>query len=153
MIILKPTDPRHSDVKSLLAQSDRLMLSLYPPASNHLDPPETLAGDHVLFLGAYDDSALVGCGAVKLMQDDGCYGEIKRVFVVPAARGAGIATSIMRELEAHLLAHGVSLARLETGIHQPEAINFYHRSGYADRGPFGAYRPDPLSIFMEKKIA
>lgn len=149
---LKRLDPLTEAARVLLEQADRLMISLYPPASNHLDPPETLARDNVLFLGAYAGSDLVGCGAVKLMDDDGRYGEIKRVYVIPTARGGGIATRIMRELEAHLLKEQIPYARLETGIHQSEAINFYHKLGYIDRGPYGAYQPDPLSIFMEKVL-
>ena len=149
---IKRLDPFLEEARELLRQSDEMMIALYPPASNHLDPPETLASDNVLFLGAYAGQELVGCGAVKLLHDDGCYGELKRMFVIPAARGRGIATLIMRDLEAHLIQQRVPIARLETGIHQPEAINFYHKHGYTDRAPFGSYRPDPLSIFMEKSI-
>ena len=42
--------------------------------------------------------------------------------------------------------------RLETGTKQPEAIALYRKFGYVERGPFGAYKPDPLSIFMEKRL-
>ena len=149
---IKRLDPFLEEARELLRQSDAMMIALYPPASNHLEPPEALAKDNVLFIGSYAEDRLLGCGAVKIMDDDGVYGEVKRVFVVPAARGGGIATLIMRELELHLGRQQVGLARLETGIHQLEAINFYHTLGYTERGPFGAYRPDPLSIFMEKRI-
>ena len=151
-MLIKRLDPFLEEARELLRQSDEIMIALYPPASNHLEPPEALARDNVLFLGAYTESELVGCGAVKVMNDDGCYGEVKRVFVIPVARGSGIATLIMRDLEAHLINQRVFIARLETGIHQPEALSFYHKLGYTDRGPFGAYRPDPLSLFMEKSI-
>ena len=151
-VVLKVIDPRLPAVRALLDQSDQLMTSLYPPASNHLESPQDLAKDNVLFLGAYGGPELVGCGAVKLMNDDGCYGELKRMFVIPAARGNGIATLILRDLEAHLVKQQVAIARLEAGIHQPVALSFYRKLGYTERGPFGAYRPDPLSIFMEKSI-
>jgi putative acetyltransferase len=42
--------------------------------------------------------------------------------------------------------------QLETGTKQPEAIALYRKFGYAERGPFGAYKPDPLSLFMEKRL-
>ena len=149
---IKRLDPFLEEARELLRQSDEMMIALYPPASNHLDPPETLASDNVLFLGAYTETELVACGAVKLMDDDGCYGEVKRMFVIPVARGRGIATLIMRDLEAHLIKQRAVIARLETGIHQQEAIGFYRKLGYTDRGPFGSYRLDPLSIFMEKLL-
>ena len=42
--------------------------------------------------------------------------------------------------------------RLETGIRQAEAIALYRSSGYVDCEPFGEYRLDPLSRFMEKRL-
>jgi putative acetyltransferase len=42
---------------------------------------------------------------------------------------------------------------LETGISQPEALAFYARAGYVNRGPFGGYPDDPFSMFMEKELA
>jgi putative acetyltransferase len=42
--------------------------------------------------------------------------------------------------------------RLEMGGLQPEALSLYRSAGFVEIGPFGAYGPDPLSIFMEKEI-
>ena len=44
------------------------------------------------------------------------------------------------------------LLRLETGIHNTEALALYRRAGFRDCDPFGDYAPDPLSVFMEKDI-
>lgn len=151
-IDVRDTDPRSPDVRRLLALSDEYMGGLYPPESNHLEPAEALCAGNVIFLGAFAGDTLVGCGAVKLMTDDGHYGEIKRVYVTEERRGRGISRRIMDELEARLLANGVTVARLETGIRQPEALALYERIGYAYRPPFGRYRLDPLSVFMEKRL-
>jgi putative acetyltransferase len=69
-----------------------------------------------------------------------------------AHRGKGISKAIMQGLERHLCEAGIGLARLETGIKQPEAIGLYRRLGYVERAAFGRYRPDPLSLFMEKTL-
>ena len=58
----------------------------------------------------------------------------------------------MQRLEDELRGAGIPLARLETGIRQPEALRLYEGLGYAYREPFGRYRPDPLSVFMEKRL-
>ena len=150
---ITPIDPLLPEAQALLAQSDAYMAALYPAESNHLESAQALRQSHVLFVGAYIDGTLVGCGAVKTMDDDGTYGEIKRVFVLDAHRGKGLSKAIMQTLEAHLAASGVGLARLETGIHQPEALGLYARLGYVEREPFGSYAPDPLSVFMEKPLA
>ncbi len=52
-----------------------------------------------------------------------------------------------------LRARGVRLARLETGVHQHEALGLYADMGYTKRGPFGSYSDDPLSVFMEKRLS
>jgi putative acetyltransferase len=56
-------------------------------------------------------------------------------------------------LERLAAERGYSTIRLETGIRQLEALSFYEGLGYARRGPFASYRPDPLSVFMEKQLA
>lgn len=146
-------DPYSDAAGQLLARSDALMASLYPAESNHMEPPSVLAQDNVLFIGAYVDGEVVGCGAFKKMDDDGHYGEIKRVFVLEQHRGRGYSKQIMQYLERELRAAGIPLARLETGNKQPEALALYRKLGYVERAPFGKYQPDPLSIFMEKALS
>lgn len=134
---------------ALIDELDAYQSALYPAASNHLDRIDELARPHVHFLGAFDDAQLLGIGAVKLL--DG-YGEIKRMYVSHGARGSGIGRRILDALEAVAEDRGVYVLRLETGIHQPEAIGLYRRCGYIEIEPFGNYRPDPLSLFMEKRL-
>jgi len=150
---IERVDPACEAARSLIEQSDRYMESLYPPESNHLESVEALRLPNVAFFGGYIGSELVACGAVKIADDDGCYGEIKRVFVVEAHRGKGLSKAIMARLERHLKESNVAIARLETGIRQPEALGLYRRLDYVFREPFGSYRHDPLSVFMEKPIA
>ena len=150
---IETLDAETAEAQALLAASDEYMAALYPPDSNHLENSTALKLPGVLFLGAYDQGRLVGCGAVKIKGDDGVYGEIKRVFVIQSHRGKGVSKRIMQCLEEHLEVEGVSRCRLETGIRQPEALGLYGKLGYLERGPFGSYAPDPLSVFMEKRLA
>ena len=144
--------PRSCDAARLTEQSDQYMESLYPAESNHLESPEALQKPNVSFFGAYVGEDLVGCGAVKVLSDDGSYGEIKRVFVLRDHRGEGIAEAIMEHLESHLGSLGIDIARLEVGTKQPEALKLYAKLGYIEREPFGQYAPDPLSVFMERQL-
>ena len=89
---------------------------------------------------------------MKLVEDDTPYGEVKGVFVEEKYRGKNLATAVMQHLEDHLSSIGVKVVRLEAGPMQPEALGLYRKLGYADRGPFGSYRIDPLSVFMEKNL-
>ena len=96
------------------------------------------------------EQAVVGFGAI--VNCDGEYGEIKRMYVDPSVRGRGVGKRILQKLEEHAVADNLSCIRLETGVRQPEAIALYRSNGYRVIEAFGAYLPDPLSIFMEKRM-
>jgi putative acetyltransferase len=151
-VTIAPLNPYLPEACHLLDLSDAYMGALYPAESNHLEGPDALASPNVYFLGARHEGQLVACGAVKTMDNDGRYGEIKRVYIVEAFRGKGLSKLIMQRLEQHLRTQGIHVARLETGIHQPEALGLYEKLGYGYRTPFGSYQPDPLSVFMEKTL-
>jgi putative acetyltransferase len=146
-------NPEDNHSQTLISMSDEYMVTLYPSESNHLESVQALALPNVKFVGVHVEGKLVACGAVKTLDDEeGAYGEIKRVFVLAEYRGKGLSKKIMEHLEAHLRESGVKLARLETGIKQPAALGLYRGLGYKERGPFGTYVHDPLSVFMEKYI-
>ena len=145
-------DPDSPEVQALLAESDAYYVNLYPAESNHLESSEDLKKPNVLFVGCRIDGELVASGAAKIIQGNDSYAEIKRVFVVDDHRGKGLSSKLMRFLETELQGRGVSLFRLETGVKQPEALGLYRKLGYLERGPFGSYRADPYSVFMEKQV-
>jgi len=149
MLTIKPVDPNQIEVMHLIEQLDAYQSSLYPPESNHLDSIDELSQSNAFFLAAYMGSEICGIGSVKLIDD---YGEIKRVYVPSNQRGKGVAQAIMKELESHLIKQTVTFARLETGIHQKAAIRLYETLDYYIIDPFGEYKVDPLSVFMEKKL-
>lgn len=101
-IRIEPLEPLSTAAARLLGLSDQYAMARYPPESNHLVSSAVLARPNARFVGAYVGDALVGCGAAILLDDDGRYGEMKRVFVIEEYRGKGIATAIMRDLEHHL---------------------------------------------------
>ena len=150
MITVARESPRQDEVVALIRQADALMQSLYPAESNHLVDVESLAAFNVHFLVARERGRALGCGAFVLGEKG--QAEMKRVFVDPTARGKGVARALMAALERDAANLGVTLMQLETGIKQSEAIALYRRFGYAERGPFGNYKSDPLSLFMEKRL-
>lgn len=149
-----PLDPLSPDAQDLIARSEALMGALYPSESNHFEPAANLRPPGGAFWGCWLGEQLAGCGGVKYETPPHgpAYGEIKRLFVRDDARGRGVARRLMGQLEAELMARGMGLARLETGIHQPEALALYRRLGYVERAPFGGYAADPLSLFFEKAL-
>jgi len=149
MIHIVPASPLDPEVTRLIHASHALMDSLFPAESNHHLAPEELAAPGIHFFAARRDGRTIGCGAVA--EKDG-YGEIKSVFVDPEARGSGAADAIMRMLEDHARKLKLPLLRLETGDRLHAARRLYARMGFEERGPYGDYREDPLSVFMEKRL-
>jgi putative acetyltransferase len=149
IVEIKRVDPGGEDFIRLLQASDDYAASLYPAESNHMLDIETLLRPQMNFFGAMVGGVVKGCGGFWAHED---YVEIKRVWIDPSARGLGLSRKLMTVLENEARALGFKIARLETGISQPEALGLYRALGYVERGPFGDYKLDPLSVFMEKTL-
>ena len=116
-------------------------LALYAFKKNHL-------GNHTHVVR--DGAEVVGCGALK--RDPRGWGEVKRMVVRPEQRGRGIGKRLLAELEVIARNARLPLLRLETGIHNADAVALYRRAGFVECKAFGDYGPDPLSVFMEKRV-
>lgn len=143
--------PRQAGVIRLLEKSNAYAASLYPAESNHMLPLDELEQDDVSFFVARAGDAVLGCAALICRPDQ--TGEIKRMFVDEAARGLKLGKQLLTLLEEEALRRHITTVRLETGIYQPEAIGLYRKAGYVEIPPFGDYTADPLSLFMEKRLA
>ena len=92
-------------------------------------------------------------GCVALVREAPDWAEVKRIYVRPVARGAGVGGAMLGAVESAGRGMGLQWLRIETGSRQPEALSLFERAGYARRGRFGAYPlGDPWSIFMEKAL-
>jgi len=141
--------PDQPAVRALIDELDAYLYSLYPADKVYALDIASLLRPEVLFAVVRDAAGVaVGCGAIVIGRD---YGEIKRMYVRPQARGRGAARQLMLALEARAFAHGCRTFMLETGPTLTQALLLYERLGYQTRGPFGDYRDDPLSVFMEKE--
>ncbi|UCZ76497.1 GNAT family N-acetyltransferase [Dickeya zeae] len=151
LFTIRPEAVDQPDILTLLEKLDAYQSTLYPPECCHFTDLRTLASDELIFLVIrHRDGHAVGCGAIVLRQPG--EGEMKRIYVEPTYRGSGAADQLLRQLEKQALLAGCQVIRLETGIHQPQAIRLYQRHGYHLRGPFLPYGDDPLSVYMEKRM-
>jgi putative acetyltransferase len=149
-IAIRREDPRQPDVLALIAASDDYMRALYPAASNHLVDVDGLASVDTVFLVARRSQTALGTIAFRVLEPG--QAEIKRLFVSVRARGFGLGRRLLVALEDAAKHQGITRLSLETGIRQPEAIGLYRSAGYLERQPFSEYKPDPLSLFMSKRI-
>ena len=149
-IAIAAEDPRQPEVAELVRELDLMFQELYPAESNHLLDLDTLAGTDVKFFVIRHDGEALGCGALWVHGD---YGEVKRVYVKPSARGLKLGQRILQRLEEEARALGLPLLRLETGIHQNAALRLFATAGFTVCGAFGDYPADDAnSVFMEKRL-
>lgn len=140
--------PNQPDVAALIAELDAYLYALYPADCVYALDIASLDQPDILFAVARDDAgAALGCCAMVLTPE---YGEVKRMYVRPAGRGRGLANKLLDLLESEAVKRGCTRFALETGPDNPEALALYAKRGYTVRGPYGEYRDDPLSVFMEK---
>lgn len=108
----------------------------------------------VVLLAREADGTALGCGALRELGDG--VAEVKRMYVVPAARGRGVSKAVLAALEDAARARGWTTLRLETGPLQPEAVGLYAGAGYRPIDAFGDYVGDPDavgSLFFERVFA
>jgi len=135
----------------LIEELESHLASLYPSESRHGYSVDKLLREGVAFFVVREDGVPAGCGGVQLYGTE--YGELKRMYVRPQFRGLGLGKLMLEHLTGYAREHGVGLLRLETGIYQREAIGLYEGFGFHQIPPFGEYKEDPLSLFLEKRTA
>ncbi|MBV8256460.1 MAG: GNAT family N-acetyltransferase [Actinobacteria bacterium] len=106
--------------------------------------------DGVFLVARAEDGAPLGCGGVARF--DETRGELKRMYVVPEARGRGIGRELLVALEAEARALGYQGLVLETGTAQEAAIGLYASFGYAPIPCYGPYAGQAVSRCFEKTL-
>ena len=96
------------------------------------------------------DGAALACGGIARFDDT--RGELKRMYVVPEARGRGLGRRLLEELEAEARRVGYRALVLETGDRQPEALGLYRSSGYERIPCYPPYDSRALSLCFEKRL-
>jgi DNA-binding MarR family transcriptional regulator/GNAT superfamily N-acetyltransferase len=100
------------------------------------------------FVVAVSDGAPVACGGVQRIADG--VGEIKRMWVDDAWRGAGLGSRMLRRLEAETRSLGYAVVRLDTNRALGEAVAMYQRAGYRE---IERYNDNPYAeAFFEKDL-
>lgn len=108
--------------------------------------PSELALPGGTFVVGFEDHVAVCCGGIKRLPDGAC--EIKKMFVVAAARGRGVARALLVELERRARDLGYAVARLDTGPRQTRAQRMYERAGYA---AIENFNDNPVASFFGEK--
>ena len=150
-VVIAEECPDSPDAVALIGELDDHLGALYAVESRHGFSVEKLLRDGVNFFVARDGGRPAGCGGVLLVGRE--YAEVKRMYVRPAFRGRRIGRLMLDHLVEHARQHGLTVIRLETGVHQREAIALYEARGFRKIPPFGPYRDDPVSLCYELRLS
>jgi len=145
-------DPLKPEILTLLGQHLADMGLHSPPESVHALDPAALTSADVTFWAAWEQEALLGCGALKALA--GNHGEIKSMRTAERQRGRGVAQAILDGIIAEAQRRGYRRVSLETGsanVFAP-ARRLYQKNGFAECEPFGDYVLDPYSVFMTRAL-
>lgn len=148
-IEIRTENPLTPENRHLIEASQAAMLEVLPPEEIFSFSAEELATPNTQFLVARVDGQAQGCVALV---DQGRYGEVKRLFVPPEARGLGLGRALMAALEQAAKDIGLCRLRLETGHTLTAAVELYRALGFDDCPAFGGYPDIASNLFMEKTV-
>ena len=145
---IKLDDLSSPKIAELLSEHLRDMYEQSPPGSVHALDLDELKKPEITFWSVWENESLVGCGALKEL--DNHHGEIKSMRTSHAFRGKGAAKLILRHIIDEARKRYYKRLSLETGsmaFFDP-ARRLYESHGFEYCGPFGHYVLDPNSDFM-----
>jgi len=140
------------EIENFLNEHIEDMKATSPPESKHALDINELRKSEITFWSVYESGNLIGCGALKHVDD--YYGEIKSMRIALGSRGKGIASQLLRHILNEAIDRGYDKVCLETGSMSffDPARRLYTKFGFTECLPFGEYKEDPNSVFMDKLL-
>ncbi|MEO8702574.1 MAG: GNAT family N-acetyltransferase [Kofleriaceae bacterium] len=148
-LAIRRTDSADPAFTALVRELDTDLWRRYGDVQAQYAPHNTLAAPLGVVLAELAGAA-AGCGAMKRFDDRSI--ELKRMFVAPDHRRAGVGRAVVAALEAWARELGHARVVLETGTLQHEAIGLYERLGFVRIPAFGPYVDLPASVCMAKPL-
>lgn len=146
-------DLRGPEVAAFLAEHIEDMKAVSPrPESKHALDLEGLRAPDITFWTVWHDGLLVGCGALKELDDRTA--EIKSMRTSSSLRRQGVASALLDHLLEVARQRGYRSVSLETGSYEffAAARALYEKFGFEYCAPFAQYEEDPFSVFLTKRL-
>lgn len=149
MVQLVRSDSRNKDFMQLVEALDKDLSQRDGEDHAYYAPLNQIQNINQVVVAYYDSKAMA-CGGLKQYSSEAV--EIKRMYTAPDGRRKGLASLVLKELEAWALELDYKKCVLETGKRQPEAIALYHKNGYKPITNYGPYSEMENSVCFEKVI-
>lgn len=150
-IRIDEADPRSTDARACLSAYYAELARRFPGGFDvalSRDPEaEEMIRPKGAFLVAREGGLPVACAGLKGRGD---WGEVKRLWVAPRARGRGLAGRLMARIETAARELGMTHLRLDTNVALPEAAALYRKAGWHE---IERFNDDPYAhLFFGKRL-
>ncbi len=154
LIIMKSIENNFDEpqVNELLTKHFIELRSVSPPGSTHVLDIPGLKDPTIRFWSLWDGDKLIGCGALKLLENE--HGEFKSIRVVDKFRKNGMGEKIISHLINQAKQIGIKKLSIETGSGDffAPARKLFKKFGFKECMPFAHYKEDPNSCYYSLNI-
>ena len=142
----------HPEVNDLLIKHFIELRSVSPEGSAHVLDIPGLKVSSIKFWSLWDENLLIGCGALKFL--DETHGEFKSIRVADKFRGKGTGEKIISHLISEAKKLGIKKLSVETGTGEffLPARKLFQKFGFKKCEPFAHYKEDPNSCYYSLNI-
>ena len=149
MPIITRTNSNNKDFLNLITELDKYLKTTDGDEHDFFDQYNKVDHiNHVIVI--YENSRAIACGAIK--EYDSHTMEVKRMYTSPIARGKGVASIVLAELEKWSLELGYTRCILEMGKLQTQAEILYRKNNYTIIPNYGQYKGVESSLCFEKLL-
>ena len=142
----------NSEVDKLLRKHFIELRSVSPAGSTHVLDIDGLKDPSIKFWSLWENEKLMGCGALKFLNEN--HGEFKSIRVADHYRGKGYGKRIIAHLIAEAKELKIKKISIETGSGDffKSARSLFKNFGFKKCEPFSHYKTDPNSCYMSLEI-
>ncbi len=140
------------EVNHLLTKHFIELRSVSPDDSCHVLDIKGLKDSSIKFWSFWDNNQLIGCAALKFLEDE--HGEFKSIRVEDNFRGKGVGEKIISHLIEVAKNEGIKRLSIETGAGDffKSARKLFKKFGFKTCRPFADYKEDPNSCYFDLEI-
>lgn len=152
MMRMTVDDLNGPEIQALIGEHLQAMAGNSPPESMHALDLSGLKKPEITFWSVWEGDELLGCGALKELDDS--HGELKSMRTASRHLRKGVARKLLEHIIAEAKRRGYGRISLETGSMAAfiPARDLYASFGFMECGPFAEYVEDPNSVFMTKPL-
>lgn len=142
----------NAEVNHLLTKHFIELRSVSPDDSCHVLDIKGLKDSSIKFWSFWDNNQLIGCAALKFLDDE--HGEFKSIRVEDNSRGKGVGKKIISHLIEVAKNEGIKKLSIETGAGDffKSARKLFKKFGFKTCRPFADYKEDPNSCYFDLEI-